>query len=36
MKIFWIVVEQGKIVEAEAPAVRVDATPTELTVLPPP
>jgi len=29
MKIFWIFVEQGKIMEAEAPTVPVDATPTE-------
>ena len=29
MKIFWIFVEQGKIMAAEAPTVPVDATPTE-------
>ena len=29
MKIFWIFVEQGKIMEAEAPTVPVDASPTE-------
>ena len=33
---FWIFVEQGKIMGAEAPTVRVDATPTELTAPPPP
>jgi len=30
MKIFWIFVQQGKIMEAEAPTVPVDATPTEI------
>ena len=29
MKIFWIFVEQEKIMEAEAPTLPVDATPTE-------
>jgi len=29
MKIFWIFVEQGKIMEAEEPTVRVGATPSE-------
>jgi len=31
MKIFWIFVEQGKIMEAEEPTVQVDAIPSELT-----
>jgi len=34
--VFWIFVEQGKIMEAEVPTVRVGATPTELTMPPPP
>jgi len=29
--VFWIFMEQGKIMEAEAPTVRVGATPTALT-----
>ena len=36
MKIFWIFVEQGKIMEAEEPTVRVGAIPSELTAPPPP
>jgi len=36
MKIFWIFVEQGKIMEAEEPTVRVGATPSKLTTPPPP
>jgi len=31
MKIFWIFVEQGKIMEAEEPTVRMGAIPSELT-----
>jgi len=34
--VFWIFMEQGKIMEAEVPTVRVDATPTGLTAPPPP
>jgi len=34
MKIFWIFVEQGKIMEAEAPTVLMDATPTKPTAPP--
>jgi len=33
--VFWIFMEQGKIMEAEAPTVRVGATPTGLTAPPP-
>jgi len=33
---FWIFMEQEKITEAEAPTVRVGATPTGLTASPPP
>jgi len=29
--VFWIFIEQGKIMEAEVPTVRVGATPTGLT-----
>jgi len=36
MKIFWIFVEQGKIMEAEEPTVRVGTIPSELTAPPPP
>jgi len=36
MKIFWIFVEQGKIMEAEEPTVRVGATPSEVTAPPSP
>jgi len=35
-KFFWIFVEPGKIMEAEAQTVQVDATPTELTAPPSP
>jgi len=34
--VFWIFMEQGKIMEAEVPTVRVGATPTRLTAPPPP
>jgi len=34
--VFWIFMEQGKIMEAEVPTVRVGATPTGLTAHPPP
>jgi len=34
MKIFWIFVEQGKIMEAEAPTVLMDATPIKPTAPP--
>jgi len=34
--VFWIFMDQGKIMEAEVPTVRVGATPTGLTVPPPP
>jgi len=33
--VFWIFMEQGKIMEAEVPTVRVGATPTGLMALPP-
>jgi len=33
--VFWIFMEQGKIIEAEVPTVRVGATPTGLMVPPP-
>jgi len=33
--VFWIFVEQGKIMEAEVPTVRVGATPAGLTAPPP-
>jgi len=36
MKNFWIFEEQGKIMEAEKPTVRVGTTPSELTAPPPP
>jgi len=41
MKIFWIYVYQGKIMEAEEPTVRVGATPSETngaptSIFPPP
>jgi len=32
--VFWIFMEQGKIMEAEVPTVRVGATPTGLTATP--
>jgi len=34
--VFWIFMEQGKIMEAEVPTVRVGTTPTGLTAPPPP
>jgi len=34
--VFWIFMEQGKIMEAEVPTVRVGATPTGLMEPPPP
>jgi len=34
--VFWIFMEQGKIMEAEVPTVQVGATPTGLTAPPPP
>jgi len=36
MKIFWIFVEQGKIMGTEEPTVRVGAIPSELTAPPTP
>jgi len=36
MKIFWIFVEPGKIMETEEPIVQVGAIPPELTAPPPP
>jgi len=36
LAIFWIFMVQGKITEADAPTIRLDATPSELSVPQPP